>query len=70
MKLSDKGWRKMVVAENLLDDPDFEQSDFKGVVVLTIAEAYRIREAMRPTETDRWIRDWLDDRIEKAEKAK
>lgn len=39
MKLSDKGWHKVVLAENLLDDPDFEQSDFEGAVVLTVKEA-------------------------------
>lgn len=42
MKLSEKGWRKLVVAENLLDDPDFEQSDFEGAVVLSIKEAKEI----------------------------
>lgn len=39
MKLSDKGWHKVVLAENLLDDPDFEQSDFDGAVVLSVKEA-------------------------------
>lgn len=42
MKLSDKGWHKVVVAQNLLDDPDLEQSDFEGAVVLTAEEAKNI----------------------------
>ena len=68
MKLSDKGWRKVVLAENLLDDPDFEQSDFEDAVVLTIKEAHRIRWAMNPSPEDCIWRDLLEERIEQAEK--
>lgn len=47
MKLSDKGWHKVVVAQNLLDDPDLEQSDFEGAVVLTAEEAKNIEWCLR-----------------------
>lgn len=42
MKLSDKGWHKIVLAELMLDDPDLDQSDFEGVVVLSVKEAKKL----------------------------
>ena len=42
MKLSDKGWHKIVLAESMLDDPDLDQSDFEGVVVLSVKEAKKL----------------------------
>lgn len=39
MKLSEKGRRKAFVVGELLDDPDFVQSDFEDAVVLTIEDA-------------------------------
>lgn len=79
MKLSDKGWHKLVVAENLLDDPDFEQSDFEGAVVLSIKEAKKISAffddvmvcdfPIKLSDEDQILWVMLDKRIEQAEKG-
>ena len=80
MKLSDKGWRKVVLAENLLDDPDFEQSDFEDAVVLTIKEAKLVHSAIafalmttksfsHQKELDVLI-DMVDERIKQADMSK
>lgn len=78
MKLSDKGWRKVVLAENLLDDPDFEQSDFEGAVILSVKEAKRVHSviafAMMTTKSISHEKelsaliDLVADRIKQAEK--
>lgn len=78
MKLSDKGWRKVVLAENLLDDPDFEQSDFEGAVILSVKEAKRVHSviafAMMTTKSISHEKelstliDMVAERIEHAEK--
>lgn len=75
MKLSDKGWHKIVLAENLLDDPDFEQSDFEGAVVLSVKEAKRLDNLIERINDDIVLSDteivsWiiLRRKIEQAEK--
>ena len=78
MKLSDKGWHKVVVAQNLLDDPDLEQSDFEGAVILSVKEARQVQRAIalamfvtnsisHEKELSALI-DIVADRIEQAEK--
>ena len=80
MKLSEKGFHKLVVAENLLDDPDFEQSDFEDCVVLTVEEAKKILGffdvvalcdyPFRLSDEEEILWETLDERIKQAEKEK
>lgn len=80
MKLSENGRRKAFVVGELLDDPDFEQSDFEDAVVLTRKEARELIDLLSRAEDQRQqpysydaCDEWtqlLTNRIEQSEMSK
>lgn len=81
MKLSDKGWRKMIVAENLLYDPDLDQTDFEGGVILSVKEAKKLMDILHEnapyldclyesSKADYIFLEEISKRIEQAEMSK
>lgn len=84
MKLSEKGWQKAMLIGELIDDPDFDQDDFEGMVCLTVEEAKALLSWLRNSQwkhkhqcnfefAEDWRKDMFDclnERIEQTEKSK